>query len=205
MTAPPDGGGSRRGRTAARPEPYTSTMDAEAGELVKALGGRRGEEAAAALYRAHAGEVYGFALRRLGDRQLAEELVQEVFTRVWQHADGYDRSRSSFRTWLYAIARNAAVDFDRRRAARPPGPVDEAPGEAVDEPIERAVLRWQVKVALERLSREHRQVIRLAHFEGLALREISDRTGLPLGTVKSRASYALRNLRLALEEMGVAP
>ena len=74
---------------------------------------------------------------------------------------------------------------------------------SIDKSLENALLRWQVNAALERLTPEHRQVIRLAHFQRLTLREISERTGLPLGTVKSRTSYALRGLRLALEEMGV--
>jgi len=74
-----------------------------------------------------------------------------------------------------------------------------------EESIERALLGWQVATALERLTPEHRQVIQLAHFQGLRLREIAEQTGLPLGTVKSRISYALRGLRLALEEMGVEP
>ena len=67
------------------------------------------------------------------------------------------------------------------------------------------MLGWQVAAALECLSPEHRQVIRLAQFQGLTMREISERTGLPVGTVKSRIWYALRSLRLVLEEMGVTP
>ena len=160
-----------------------------------------------ALYRTYSGELYGFALNCLGDRGLAEELVQDVFTRVWRHADTYDDTRASFRTWLYGIARNAVIDFKRRRAVRPalavqPAELDEGVGE---ESIERALLGWQVASALERLTPEHRQVIQLAHFQGLRLREIAEQTGLPLGTVKSRISYALHGLRLALEEMGVEP
>ena len=67
------------------------------------------------------------------------------------------------------------------------------------------MLGWQVAAALERLTPEHRQMIRLAHFQGLSVREISERCELPIGTVKSRTWYALRSLRLALEEMGVVP
>ena len=69
--------------------------------------------------------------------------------------------------------------------------------------IERAMLGWQVAGALEKLTPEHRQVIRLAHVQGLSVREIAERLGLPEGTVKSRTWYALRSLRLILEEMGV--
>jgi len=159
------------------------------------------------LYQSYGPELYGFALNSLGDRGMAEELVQEVFTRVWRHADTYDPGRASFRTSLYGIARNAIIDMKRKQWVRPhlaAGDPDQEHA-SFDEPLEGALLRWQVQAALERLTPEHRQVIRLAHFQGLTLREIAERTGLPLGTVKSRTSYALRGLRLALEEMGVEP
>ncbi|HEX2087387.1 MAG TPA: sigma-70 family RNA polymerase sigma factor [Solirubrobacteraceae bacterium] len=171
--------------------------------LLRDLRSDRGEEAARALYRTYAGELYGFALNRLGDRGLAEEVVQDVFMRVWRHAGEYDAARGSVRTWLYGIARNAIVDRERHRSRRPPLAAHEPEGEgaAPDEPIERALLRWQVQAALERLTPEHREVVRLAHLGGLSVKEIADLTGLPAGTVKSRTYYALQNLRLALDEM----
>jgi RNA polymerase sigma-70 factor, ECF subfamily len=175
--------------------------------ILKTLRAPEGEDGMRTLYRTYASELYGFAVNALGDRQLAEEVVQDVFTRVWRHADSFDPSRASFRTWLYGIARNAIIDVKRRGAVRPsiatePADLDDAPG---DDLLERALLTWQVTAALERLTAEHRQVIRLAHFQGMRLREIADLTGVPLGTVKSRVSYALRNMRLALEELGVEP
>ncbi|HWM10918.1 MAG TPA: sigma-70 family RNA polymerase sigma factor [Solirubrobacteraceae bacterium] len=164
-------------------------------------------EALRELYRAYSGELLGFALNALGERGAAEEIVQEVFTRAWRHADRYDPARGSVRTWLYQIARHAIIDMRRRASARPslaPGePLFEtaAPGDS----IEQAMLGWQVAAALERLTPEHRQMIRLAHFQGLSVREIAERCELPVGTVKSRTWYALRSLRLVLEEMGVVP
>jgi RNA polymerase sigma-70 factor (ECF subfamily) len=176
--------------------------------MLKSLQKTQDEDSMRALYRTYGSELYGFALSCLGDRGHAEELVQEVFTRVWRHAGSYDPEKASFRTWLYGIARNAIIDLKRRQAVRPAlaahAESDEDHG-AIDDSFERALLRWQVGSALERLTPEHRQVIRLAHFQGLTLREISERTGIPLGTVKSRTSYALRGLRLALEEMEVSP
>ena len=163
-------------------------------------------ESLRALYRTYAGELFGFALHALGDRGAAEEVVQEVFTRLWRHAERYDPSRGSVRTWLYQIARHAIIDLRRRAAVRP---VLAAEGMEAEDPeglsIERAMLGWQVAAALERLSPDHRQVIRLVHVQGLSVREIAERCGLPEGTVKSRTWYALRSLRLVLEEMGVAP
>jgi RNA polymerase sigma-70 factor, ECF subfamily len=158
------------------------------------------------LYRRYSGQLFGFACNALGDRGLAEEVVQDVFARAWRHADDYDPRRASVRTWLYSIARNRVVDARRRAAVRPGmagGAEPESPAE-LDRTLEQAVLRWQVAAALARLSPEHREVIRLAHYGGLTLREIAERKGIPLGTVKSRTSYALRSLRLILDEMEVA-
>jgi RNA polymerase sigma-70 factor (ECF subfamily) len=176
-------------------------------QLLRHLGTRRGEDAARRLYRAYGGELFGFALHRLGDRGLAEELVQEVFTRVWRRAGDYDAAKGSVRTWIYGIARNAAIDAERHRARRPPLALD-APNlhdEPGDEPIERALLSWQVAQAFGRLSAEHREVLRLGHFGGLSVGEIAELIGVPAGTVKSRTYYAMRSMRLALEEMQVTP
>jgi RNA polymerase sigma-70 factor, ECF subfamily len=75
----------------------------------------------------------------------------------------------------------------------------------MDAALDHAVLRWQVSAALARLSPAHREVIRLAHYGGLTMREIAERIGVPLGTVKSRTSYALRHLRLIFDEMEIEP
>src|SRR5436190_5039753 len=132
--------------------------------LLKTLNAPGAEEGMRTLYRTYGPELYGFAVNSLGDREAAEEVVQDVFTRVWRHADSFDPSRASFRTWIYGIARNAIIDVKRRSAVRPSVPtapenLDEGAG---DETIERALLAWQVTAALERLTPEHRQVIRLA-------------------------------------------
>ena len=179
---------------------------AEDAALVDRLRSDETGEAMRALYRLYGGELYGFTLNALGDRGAAEEIVQEVFLRAWRNAGRYDPERAAVRTWLYQIARNAIID-SRRRAAVRPGlpqhePVDDREGRAS---LEQAMLGWQVAAALERLTPEHRQMIRMAQFRGLTMREIAAHTGLPLGTVKSRTWYALRSLRLVLEEMGVTP
>jgi RNA polymerase sigma-70 factor, ECF subfamily len=174
-------------------------------QLIQRVRADESGEAMRALYRAYSGELYGFTLNALGERGISEEVVQEVFTRAWRHADSYDPGRGSVRTWLYQIARHAIIDARRRAAVRPglalhePVTEEESHGPS----IEQAMLGWQVAAALERLTPEHRQMVRLAHFQGLTMREIAERTKLPLGTVKSRTWYALRSLRLVLEEMGV--
>lgn len=154
------------------------------------------------LYEAHADELYGFALNRLKDRGLAEDFVQDVFIRVWSRAATYDTARGDFRAWLYGIARNTLIDLERRRRVRPEL-VREVDTAAPSDEIEDAVARWQVRAALDRLSPAHRAVIRLVRIEGLTVREAAERTGLPEGTVKSRLWYALKALRLSLEEGGL--
>src|ERR671937_2800083 len=89
-------------------------------------------ESLRALYRSHAGELYGFALNALGDRGTAEEVVQEVFTRAWRHAEAYDPTRGSVRTWLYQIARHAIIDVRRRAAVRPSLSLHDPPTETRD-------------------------------------------------------------------------
>ena len=183
-----------------------STVPTDA-QLMERLSADATGEALRTLYRSYSGELLGFALNALGERGAAEEVVQEVFTRAWRNADRYDSARGSVRTWLYQIARHAIIDMRRRASARPALAAGDAPADAgvSGDSIEQAMLGWQVAAALERLTPEHRQMIRLAHFQGLSVREIAERCELPIGTVKSRTWYALRSLRLVLEEMGVVP
>ena len=159
------------------------------------------ERALSALYDRYAGLIYGSGLRYLGDRQLAEDLVQDVFTSVWKNAAGFDPARASFAAWVYRITRNRATDLIRRRKARvwtvesdplfEPGEEDHSGG------LSRS---FDMAAALSRLSPAHREVLILAYFEGFSQREISRRTGTPLGTVKSRTTSALRALREDLGE-----
>ena len=160
------------------------------------------------LYRRYSHELYGFAYRSLGDRGAADELVQDVFTSVWRHAESYDRRRGSVRTWVYRIARNAIIDHRRRSSVRPgltASAQDEAnePG-ALDVSIEQIAQRWQMTAALARLTPEHREAVRLAYYEGMTMREIAEAKGLPIGTIKSRTWYAMRSLCLALDETEAA-
>jgi RNA polymerase sigma-70 factor, ECF subfamily len=176
--------------------------------LVERLPNDRSGDELRELYRRYASELFGFATSALGDRELAEEVVQDVFAQLWRHAGDYDQRKASVRTWLYAIARNRIIDAHRRAAARPKRADDDASLDSaaeMDAALDNAVLRWQVTAALARLSPPHREVIRLAHYGGLTMREIAERTGVPLGTVKSRTSYALRHLRLIFDEMELEP
>src|SRR3954464_15769319 len=125
---------------------YLAAMTSSDVQLIQRVRADESGEAMRALYRAYSGELYGFTLNALGERGLAEEVVQEVFTRAWRHADSYDPGRGSVRTWLYQIARHAIIDARRRASVRPAlalhaqGEVDA--GEAST--IEQAMLGWQV-------------------------------------------------------------
>ena len=160
---------------------------------------RGDERALSELYDRYARPVYATGVRLLGDAHLAEELVQDAFTNVWKAAASFDPSRASFATWLYRVTRNRAVDLNRRRQARPQSagenPLRAVPGGP--EP-EASVDGWDVARALSRIPEEHREVLTLAYFEGLSQREISLRTGVPLGTIKSRTTAALKRLHQSL-------
>src|SRR5215207_9543751 len=108
------------------------------------------------LYRRYGPELFGFARSALGgDREHAEEVVQDVLAQLWRHAEDYDQRRASVRTWLYAIARNRIIDVHRRAAARPKRAEDDSLDTAaeMDAALDHAVLRWQVTAALARVFR----------------------------------------------------
>ena len=172
-------------------------------QLMSRLGGPEVEAALSKLYDRYSRTVYGVGLRILGDRSLAEELVQEVFLKVWRSSATFDSSRGSFSTWLFRVTRSVALDLYRKRANRVRQVSNgdahmAAVRDASDGPqeiVEESWLSWRVSQALEVLDAAHREMIELAYFEGLSQREISERTGVPLGTVKSRTARAFRSLR----------
>ncbi len=151
-------------------------------------------------YAAHAGELYGFAVRSLGDSGLAEEAVQETFLRAWRAGARFDPQIGSLRTWLFAILRNVVIDLGRSRAARPS--VAEGGIEPSVEPLDDALLAWQVEEAMRRIGEQHRHVLVETYYRGRPYAEVAEDLGVPEGTVKSRVYYGLRALRVVLEEMG---
>jgi len=165
------------------------------------------EETLRALYGEHAGPLLGYALRLTGgDRARAEDVVQETLLRAWQHPDALDARHGSPRPWLFTVARNIAVDAHRARTARPV----EVSADALavipaDDELDRALEGWLVADALTALTAEHRAVLVETYYRGRSVAEAATVLGVPAGTVKSRTYYALRALRLALQERGVAP
>jgi RNA polymerase sigma-70 factor (ECF subfamily) len=163
------------------------------------------EELVRALYSEHAGPLLRYALHLTsGDRQRAEDIVQETLLRAWLHPEAI--SDRPARPWLFAVARNLAVDAYRARRARP-HEVGEGALELIAAPDEadRALESWAVADALRSLRPEHRGVLLETYYRGRSVAEAATALGIPAGTVKSRTFYALRALKLELEERGLAP
>jgi RNA polymerase sigma-70 factor (ECF subfamily) len=163
------------------------------------------EELVRALYSEHAGPLLRYALHLMsGDRQRAEDIVQETLLRAWLHPEAIaDRPA---RPWLFAVARNLAVDSFRARKARPHEVGEGALNLlSVPDDAERALESWAVADAIRSLRAEHRGVLLETYYHGRSVAEAAAVLGIPAGTVKSRTFYALRALKLALEERGLAP
>lgn len=169
--------------------------------MSRVAAGDRGEPLET-LYERYAGRLYGLGMRLLRDEGAAEELVQETFVRLWRSSSNYDARKGSVRSFLYTIARRAAVDFKRRPASRPLDTRDELTAESAPatESFEALLLGLDVRDAMTTLSDNHRQVLELHYREDLTQRQIAERLGAPLGTVKTRTYHALRALKSELQE-----
>lgn len=192
-------------------------------ELVTAV--TRGDTAAfSVLYDRHASVVYRAAFRRLGDRQLAEEVVQDVWLTLWDRAGMFDPGQGSLAAWLTTIARNRATDRMRALNRRPGvlplsavfatddeadrvlavGNVVASTGGSVDPEVvlDELALRDAMTAALSSLPPAERAVLELGYYGELSQSEIADRLGIPLGTVKTRTRRALLRLRGTIAPSG---
>jgi RNA polymerase sigma-70 factor (ECF subfamily) len=177
--------------------------------LVNALR-ERDQRALETLYDRYGDYVYSVCLRMVGDVQLAEDLTQEVFLRLWRRPELYDVSRGRFVTWLLSVARNRGIDEQRSRGRRfrheaPPSlSSEEALASAgAEEGADAAVLsdeRVAIERALSTLPQEQRLAIQLAYFGGYTQQEIAQGLHQPLGTVKTRIRLGLQKLRILLIE-----
>ena len=163
------------------------------------------QDAAAVFVRRHQARVYGLALFVVGIPAVAEEVAQETFVRAWRHADGFDPRRGRATTWLLAIARHAAIDVLRVRRDVPVDPVVMADRIAAhstdstaadpDRLADQVATGTTVDAALSHVPREQATAVVLASVFGLSGAEIAERTGVPLGTAKTRIRLGLRHLR----------
>lgn len=177
----------------------------ESEQLARALatGDRRAFEQ---LYGRHGATTFAFLRSELRNRAAAEDVQQQVWLTVWERRSSFDPARASFLTWVMLIARSRAIDELRRRG---PGPRDpqgdlDPPDGAEESRTEELLERWRIADALQRLPHEEAEILRMRFHEDLSQREIAERTGIPLGTVKMRMVDGLSRLRgvLSGEEPG---
>ena len=160
------------------------------------------------LYADHADALWRYALRLTGDRARAEDVVQETLLRGWQHPHVFEDSERSPRPWLFRVAHNLIID--ERRSSRFRNEASSldcstAPEQATPDGVNSALDRMLIGEALAQLSSEHRAVVRRSYHLGWTTARIAEDLHIAEGTVKSRLHYALRALRLILQEMGVTP
>ena len=159
-----------------------------------------------ALYEEHAAALWRYARRLTSDAAGAQDVMQETLLRAWQHPEVVDDSERSVRPWLYTVARNIVIDERRslrfrREVSTPDGSGE--PERACPDEVDAALDRLLIGEALTRLTPQHRAVIQRSYFQGWTTVQIAADLGIAEGTVKSRLHYALRALRLVLDEMGI--
>ncbi len=158
------------------------------------------------LHDEHAASLWAFCVRLTGnDPGRAQDVVQETLLRAWRHPSILEQPPPAVRSWLFTVARNVVIDEWRTRRSRVEVVTAEPPERpSSDDGTDRMLMSWMVADALSRLSVEHRSVLVECYYRGRSIAEAAAQLGIPEGTVKSRSHYALRALRLALEEMGVS-
>jgi RNA polymerase sigma-70 factor, ECF subfamily len=162
------------------------------------------EQMLRALHDEHSPALWGYAMRLTGgDAGRAQDAVQETLLRAWRRPEVLDPARGSVRAWLFTTLRNVLIDEWRARSVRPEVVTDEVPEMATPDHADAAVQSWLVSDALKQLTAQHREVLLECYYRGCSVAEAASRLGIPPGTVKSRTYYALRALKLALEERGV--
>lgn len=178
----------------------------EPDEIAIARALRAGEDGAISrLYERYSQTVFAFLLTRIPDRAGAEDVLQQVFAELWRRGCEYNPERSGLFTWVMLIARSRATDALRRSHPEPHEP--ERAADLVDrlggaEETEELIEQWRVADLLQRIPAAEADLLRMRFYEGLSQREISERTGIALGTVKMRMIQALGRIRSLIDEEG---
>ena len=169
---------------------------------------RRDEAALSALYDHYSRLVFSLAVRIVGERALAEEITADVFVRVWRSAASFAEERGRFVAWLMSVTRHRAIDELRRLSVRPEGSsveLNELLNTLHPDPLEEVIevkrQRELVRSALATLPSPQREVLELAYFGGLTQQEIAEKTGTPLGTVKTRMRLGMLKMRDELRRL----
>jgi RNA polymerase sigma-70 factor (ECF subfamily) len=175
-----------------------------------ALIARRDETALSTLYDRYSRLVFSLALRVVGERTLAEEITADTFVNVWRAATSFAEERGRVVAWLMSITRHRAIDELRRLKVRPEGSavdlneaISAVESDGVDDLVGARRQRELVRTALTALPPPQREALELAYFGGLTQQEIADKTGQPLGTIKTRMRLGLQKLRDELLRLNV--
>lgn len=181
-------------------EPIDShdSMSAQAGDDMRLVARLRAgdQQAMAELYDRYSPVVYSVALRVLQDTAAAEDVLQDIFLQLWRNPDSFDASRGCLGAWLAVIARHRAIDRLRKR--RPETDIDDcvlSSGPDVRNETERTLVIEKVRGVLDQMPREQRTALEMAFFQGMTHTEIAEKTGEPLGTIKTRIRSGLQQLR----------
>ncbi|MFZ0077349.1 RNA polymerase sigma factor [Exiguobacterium undae] len=164
---------------------------------------RSGDELALeALYEKYERLLFSFAHRFTNNDRLSEEVIQEVWMKIWNGRVDFNTDKGKFSSWILTITRNAALDCLRREKRQPTIEVEERDG-GFDEPVERTVIEREtaseVRNAVSELKPDQQELIELVYFKGLTQQQISDQLNLPLGTVKTRIRSAIQSLRKIID------
>ena len=181
------------------------TIEVDLADLIERIGAARDKAALAQLFGILAPKVKSMMLKRGAGNALAEDLVQETFLNVWRKAELYTPERGAVGTWIFTIARNLLIDHLRKQSSRPYEDLEgiklESDLQLGIQLIEQKQVVERVSQAIETLSADHREVVRLSFMSELPHAAIAKRIGIPLGTVKSRLRLAYDRLRPLLEDL----
>ncbi|MGX8176388.1 RNA polymerase sigma factor [Exiguobacterium artemiae] len=160
------------------------------------------EQALEVLYDKYERLLFSFAHRFTNNDRLSEEVIQEVWMKIWNGRVDFNTDKGKFSSWILTITRNAALDCLRREKRQPTIEVEERDG-GYDEPVERTVIQretaTEVRDAVNELKPDQQELIELVYFKGLTQQQISDQLNMPLGTVKTRIRSAIQALRKLLD------
>lgn len=173
-------------------------------------------EALSELYDRYSRLVFSLARHMVGESELAEEITQDVFFRVWEKAYSYRPDQGKVATWLSSIARNRSIDLIRQLNVRPeghsvgweellPASLPASDGHLPEEATVQSIEAQRVRAALASLPEEQQRALALAYFRGFSHREIAEYLGEPLGTIKTRIRMAMQRLRGLLGDEQIVP
>ncbi|MCU6790693.1 MULTISPECIES: RNA polymerase sigma factor [Paenibacillus] len=178
-------------------------------ELMKRISAKD-EEALKQLYDHYEKPIYSFAYRMVRDAMMSEEIVQELFLRIWQTAERFDGAQGKLTSWMFTLTRNITIDLLRKKRSRTPHSMAE-PDQlqfVADERmntelnVEKKWVGEQVKAALDDLNEDQKKVVEWIYYQGYTHQEVSDMYAIPLGTVKSRVRLAMKQLQRRLSDGG---